>query len=175
MPWTARQARYATASQHVQRESGRLTKHYVLTRHGAVARTFVPGGTFLVTVVLWRPSLRHPQLQGTVTMTWDGDQLVYQASDPDGRVVATTRTYLDAEAALLPRRTRTRSQGDYDWPAPILAGLTPTSRRPACDICGWAVRDGVCSRPDLHWTSESLAADQERRAVRRTASKGVTG
>lgn len=145
MTWTAKQARYNTGTQVVVREDGRLTKHYVLTQHGAVARTFVTG-SFLVEVALLRRGNKHAQYQGCITR--DGD--LYMATTPAGERVAACAHYIDAEAALLPRRNRRRAWGDYAWPITITAALH-APKFEQCQVCGWEVRGGECTRPDLHW------------------------
>jgi hypothetical protein len=145
---TATKARYERETQLVTTSrSGGLPVHYVMTRHGAVARTWMPGCT---EVVLWRPRSQHPTYQGSVAHVG----LAWVATDPHGTVVATASDYLDAEAALLPLRTGTRSRAGYAWPWEIRQELE-WRRTPAasadCDVCGQPLQTGVCFRTDLHW------------------------
>lgn len=167
MTWTAKQARYETHTQHVVNTGEGLPRAYVLTMHGAVARTWLPGG--MAEVVLWRRHNRHAQYQGAVTHV--GDQWV--ATDPRGREITRKANYIDAEAALLPLRNRRRSIAEHHWPVGMLAALR-APRFEQCDICGWEVRDGECTRTDLHWTPESLAADEARRVARRAERGALT-
>lgn len=144
---TAKQARYERETQLVTATPGGLPVHYVMTRHGAVTRTWMGA---LVEIALWRPSNQHPTYQGSVNHIG----LKWVATDPRGTVVATTPDYLDAEAALLPLRTRVRSCGTYEWPWEIVRELEwrrAPIPKPECDICGHRLQAGVCVRPDLHW------------------------
>ena len=146
--WTFRQARYEPETQVVvDPQPEAITRHYVMTRHGAVARTFLPGTT-MVNVALWRPTNRHPQFQGTITR--QGDR--WLAVDSHEQFVATAADYRDAEAALLPLRTRTRSHGSGTWPYEIKRELEwRRDPRLTCENCGQPLTGGVCIRPDLHW------------------------
>lgn len=132
-----------------------VARHYVMTRHGAVARAFLPG-PLMVNVALWRPRNQHPQFQGTITRLPDGR---YQAVDPDNRPVSVADNYLDVEAALLPLRTRTRSYGSGTWPYEIRRELLWSRRQvgPTCRDCGHPLALGGCTRPDLHWPIDAAA------------------
>ena len=151
-PHTAARAGYQPETQEVVRPPDGLTRHYVLTRHGAVRRVWMPG-PLLVEVALWRPRLRHAQYQGIVTRQGG----VYVATIPTGQEVARTRDYIDAEAALLPLRNRHRSYATRaEWPEAIRREMEWRSQgRPAgqCGICGHtlAALGAPCQRPDLHW------------------------
>lgn len=153
----ARRRRYTAAAARYERGTQVVTtsqpmgfghvRHWVLTRHGVVSRSFVGDRQFEVTVALLRPSNKHPQWQGTIVRVG----FLYQASDPTGWVVAVERDYLDAEAALLPLRTRTRSSvRREECPEALLKRLEPAPK-PKCDICGHDLVGEVCDRPDLHW------------------------
>lgn len=146
--WSARQARYEPETMMVlDAQPQAITRHYVMTRHGAVARSWLPGST-LVTIALWRPRNRHPQFQGTLTRRGGG----WLAVDSNEWFVACRNEFRDAEAALLPLRTRTRSHGSGPWPAEILRELAwRRDPRVQCENCGHPLADGICTRSDLHW------------------------
>lgn len=152
--WTAKQARYQPTTLHIDGGPDRLTRHYTLTRHGAVARTFVGAGSLIVEVVLWRRRNRHPQYQGSVRRSTDGTG--YTSYDATGREIATAADYINAEAPLLPLRTRHRSRAAYTWPSEILRKMREAASG-VCDICGTPLKTNECPRPDLHWTTASLA------------------
>lgn len=155
--YTARMAQYQPETTMVigDHPIDGVIRHYVMTRHGAVCRSFLPG-PLMVSIALWRPSNKHPQYQGDITRDEAGR---YQATTPDSRIVATTADYLDAEAALLPLRNRTRSHGSGHWPYEIRRELLWSRRQTGrtCDNCGWTLVQGVCTRPDLHWPTPATA------------------
>jgi hypothetical protein len=128
-----------------------LVRHYVITRHGAVARAFTFGpGPLRAEVALWRPSNRHPQFQGYVARV--GGR--FDAHTPDGRFVASAVDYLDAESELLRLHTRTRSYASGPWPFEIRRELLWSRMQSGttCEDCGHPLVRGGCTRPDLHWT-----------------------
>lgn len=154
----ANTAQYQAETQIVTGLNGTgLPTHYVMTRHGAVSRTFLPG-SLLVNVALWRPGNKHPQFQGSIRRAANGQ---FEAINSKGQHVAFADDYLDAEAALLPLRMRTRSHSGRQWPETILRELewsrVPLSSLagkvwcPPCHVCGHEMPGGVCVRPDLHW------------------------
>jgi len=154
--YTARCARYQRETMTVVGDdTAGLVRHYVMTRHGAVARTFVSDtGPLLVEVALWRPANRSPQFQGCVTR--DGGRFV--ASAPDRGFVFSAVDYLDAESELLRLRTRTRSH-ESGWPYEIRRELLWSRRQPGatCSDCGNRLVLGGCTRPDLHWSEVGAA------------------
>lgn len=120
--WTARQARYDAATLTVDTPEYGLTRHYVTTLHGTVARTWC--STDYAEVALWRPTNRGATYQGHVAAVPGG----WQAFDTNRQPVSAVHAdYLDAEAPLLLRRTRRRSRAAYTWPR----HLRPTRRKPA--------------------------------------------
>lgn len=170
MTWTAKLARYQTETMTVGREPFRITKHYVLTRHGLVARAFMPAPLY-VTVALLRRNRVHPQYQGTITH--DGE--CYVATTPEGadgtpgEETARTANYIDAEAALLVLKTKTRSHMEWHFPRALREELNCTALKPTCPTCGWETVNDVCVRPELHWTAASIAANARREERARPA------
>jgi hypothetical protein len=151
--WTPGQARYQRDTMVVvPSETGvdAIMRHYVMTLHGAVARTWVPDGPVLVNVALWRPRNLHPQYQGDVIR--DGAEWVALTAD-SRREIGRAGEYLHAEAMLLPLRTRTRSHGSGTWPTEIRRELHwRRERRTECGTCGNRLTAwGACTQPDLHW------------------------
>lgn len=156
--WTPRQARYEAENMVVTQDLpgvDAIVRHYVLTRHGAVARTWLPGRTRLedgtladayVNVALWRPANLYPQWQGNVVRL--GGQWV--AMLPDGPEVGRAAEYLHAEALLLPLRTRTRSHGSGTWPTSIRRELYWRRSPQVCPRCQSRLRNGICPRPEWH-------------------------
>ena len=145
---TARAARYDVDTLTVRDHGPRdMAVHHVMTRHGAVRRTWLPG-PLLVEVGLWRPGNAEPQYQGQITRA-NGR---YVATTSRGEVVARCADYTDAEAALLPLRLRTRSAARGHWPVEILTALARMREpAPTCANCGHRLTGGICTRPDLHW------------------------
>lgn len=149
---TAKQAGYERKTQLVTTSRpGAFPVHFVMTRHGAVARTWIPG--YGTEIALWRPRNLHPQYQGTVTRGEGG----WVATDPHGRQIASAVDYIDAEAALLPLHTRTRSHAEHEWPFEIVRELEWRRNPPVptCPICGHPLTGTQCTRPDLHWGVDS--------------------
>jgi hypothetical protein len=117
--WTPAQAGYRPETQVVTSthpetpEAPGFVQHYVLTRHGIVARTWA--GTDLVEIVLRRPSHAGGTYQGFVQQVAGG----WAGFDGDTReqVTQVHQDYLAAEAPLLRRRTGRRTHGTYRWPA----------------------------------------------------------
>lgn len=148
--WTPGQARYQQDTMVVvDPQPEAITRHYVMTIHGAVARTWLPGTT-LVNVALWRPRNLHPQYQGDIVRV--GVEWVALTAE-SRREIGRAAEYLRAEAMLLPLRTRTRSYGSGTWPTEIRRELYwRRERREQCGTCGNRLTAwGACTQPDLHW------------------------
>lgn len=69
--------------------------------------------------------------------------------------------------------------GEHAAPTPR-ARRVPAQRRrrepaPTCPVCGWPVVGEECSRPELHWTPASLAAEAEARRSRPRRPWGYQG
>lgn len=146
--WTARQARYDTwATVLGVSAGGGLPVHYVPTRHGLVARTWM--GHDLVSVVLLRRGNAGATFQGTLQLVRGGWMVV---DSRDNHIGTFGGDFLDAEAALLRLRTGVRSVCDYPWPRHLLAELRAERPKAKCDVCGNRLgKDGACTRPDTHW------------------------
>lgn len=123
--WTAAQAGYhAEVTELATTRSGGdgLPRHYVLTRHGILARTWA--GPDFVQVALLRPRNGHATYQGSVQAVPGG----WAAFNPDGRQVSAVHNdYMDAEPALLRLRTGHRSTSTYDWPGWMLQCSRPAA------------------------------------------------
>lgn len=122
--WTVRQAGYRLDGTVVTTSpSGSFQQHYVLTRHGLVARTWL--GPDFTQIALRRRRNSGATYQGSVRAVPGGGWQAFDdftgAAQPVGGV---HNDYLDAEALLLPRRTGHRSTARYAWPAGHLRQLT---------------------------------------------------
>lgn len=116
--WTPAQAGYQPRTQVVTStrpdtpEAPGLVQHYVLTRHGIVARTWC--GPDLVEVALRRRGQVRGTYQGHITAVPGGG---WQAYDTNRTLLGPGyANYLDAEAPLLRRRTGVTTTGTYRWP-----------------------------------------------------------
>jgi hypothetical protein len=124
--WTTRQAGYhAEVTEFTTTRGGGegLPQHFVLTRHGVLARTWVGPG--LAEVTLRRPRHAHGTYQGHVAMVPGGWAGYNHNGQP---VTAICRDYLDAEAPLLRLRTGHTATGKYRWPAWMLLCTRPAER-----------------------------------------------
>lgn len=121
--WTPRQARYAghvivTTTRPDVPECPGLPLHYQLTVHGAVRRTWV--GPDYVEIALHRHGNQHYTYQGTVQTVPGG----WAAFSPDrDQLTPALAEYLAAEAVLLPRRTRRRTETTYPVPTEISGSI----------------------------------------------------
>jgi len=83
--------------------------HFVPTRHGTLARTWIGD---CGEIALLRPSNTAATYQGTVRAVRGG----WVALDPDGaQITGVCRNYIDAEAPLLRLRTGHRSHAKLPW------------------------------------------------------------
>jgi hypothetical protein len=123
--WTPAQAGYRPDSQVVTTtrpetpEAPGLVQHYVLTRHGIIARTWI--GPDLAEIVLRRPTHVAGTYQGFVQAVPGG-----WAAFGSGAAEQISRVYtdyLDAEAVLLRLRTGRRATGEYRWPRGLMLRL----------------------------------------------------
>lgn len=113
--WTPRQAGYLPETTVVTTtEAGGLVRHYVRTRHGTVARTWM--GTAVTEVILRRPAHRRGTYQGSVHCVAGGWQAVDDSRTHQVPVGPVCTDYLDAEALLLRRRTGQVARVTYRWP-----------------------------------------------------------
>ncbi len=137
-----------------------------------VSRTAVSGAAgamwFEVTVMR-RGDQVHPTFQGTVFLR-DGSWIA-EAASSSTTDLGRFNDFVDAENALVKRRTGVRSSQPWTGPRPRrceLCGITYVGEcpKPSCGNCGHHLVHGICRRTDLHWTKESLAADETRRAPR---------
>jgi hypothetical protein len=121
--WSVRQAGYQLRSTQLgASEHGSFVQHFVVTRHGVVARTWI--GPDFVQIVLRRPANSGGTYQGSVRAVpggWQAFDDFTGAAQPVGPVYA---DYLDAEAPLLRRRTGHRATSAYGWPAEHLRLIT---------------------------------------------------
>lgn len=114
--WTPAQAGYWPRDTRITttRDDGQgCPVHFVDTRHGIVARTFVGD---CMEIVLWRPANTHPTYQGHVELVTVDGVRGWVGFDPHGRrVTAVHPNYLWAEAPLLRLRTGRPSRADLPW------------------------------------------------------------
>lgn len=113
--WSPRQAGYQPDTTIVTTtDAGGLHRHYVRTRHGTVARTWM--GASVTEVTLRRPSHRCGTYQGSVHAVPGGWQAVDDSGPQPVPVGPVHADYLDAEARLLRRRTGQVARATYRWP-----------------------------------------------------------
>jgi hypothetical protein len=138
-----------------------------------VSRTALDTGTvvfFEITVL--RVDRAHPTYQGTVVLR-DGMWHAEAAGrNPHTVLVGVFAEYVDAENALVARRTGITSTQKWTGPRPRrceecrLQYVGDICPEPSCYICGHHLYAGQCRRLELHWTPESLAEDELRRRAR---------
>jgi hypothetical protein len=122
--WSPAQAGYRPTTQVVTTtrpdtpEASGLVRHYVSTRHGIVARTWV--GPDLVEVTIRRRGQVRGTYLGHVLAVTGGWQAHAPNGTPTGAVHA---DYLDAEAPMLLARTGHTARGTYRWPHVLVYDL----------------------------------------------------
>lgn len=120
------------------------------------------GRMYFEVTVLRTPDQRNPTYQGSVHLGTDGLWHADAVTDYAATTIGRYGDYADAETVLVERRTGIRSTQTWTGPRPA------RRHRPTCHTCGHHLgHDGVCRRNDLHWTPESIAAEEARRAQRR--------
>jgi len=137
------------------------TRTYTERGTAVVSRTVLDTGTamFFEITVLRSHRQKNPTFQGTVFMR-DGMWHAEAASRITPAVVGVFADYVDAENALVARKTGLVSHQPWTGPRP------QRPFRPTCRVCGWELAGGECTRPDLHWTPASVAAEDEARELR---------
>lgn len=137
---------------------------YEVTAKGAVVRRVIMDGQttmwFEVSIIR-TPRQVKATYQGTVQMI-DGQFHALAATANLPVDLGAFADYVDAEAALLKRRSGVTSAMVWTGPRPRTPGAE-------CHICGRKLIDGECRRLDLHWTPASLAAEDAERDRRRRA------
>lgn len=138
---------------------------YTERGNAVVSRTAIDGGGvmfFEITVLrTWRQ--KHPTFQGTV-LRRDGRWAAQGTTTGEPVELGLFDDYVDAENALVARRTRRMSAQKWTGPRPVKPYV------PECHICGHELVNGACVRVrELHWTPETIAADAAERAARHAA------
>lgn len=157
---------------------------YTVRGNTVVSRTAVDSGVkLLFEVTVLRPGRKHATFQGTVVYR-DGSWHAEPANN--GTVQTGFVNYIDAERTLVKLRTGVVSTQPWRGPRPrfcdecaatyVAESGDRCTRRPTCRTCGWHLNDDrTCTRPDLHWTAASLAAEDAARDARRAARAALTG
>ena len=128
-------------------------------------------GSGLTSISVLRPGRKECTFQGEIMPAALDGWRAYGALR-NGRCIdlGVFANWADAEKALLARRTGCVSSLPWTGPRPAAPRRAGTV---TCDVCGWDYpADGQCQRPELHWTRESIAAEDERRRQRQLADAG---
>ncbi|HLL69109.1 MAG TPA: hypothetical protein VK453_25840 [Micromonosporaceae bacterium] len=144
-----------------------MTATYITIQSGIVRRTF--GDAPFAEITLLRVGAQQPTYQGLITAVAGGWRATGAAHGDATVDLGTFVDWLDAEAALLKRRTGVRATVAWDGPRPVAPQRVGTE---ICTNCGWDKPiNSECLRLDLHWTPVSLAAEDEARRARRALAR----
>lgn len=130
-----------------------------------------PTGVIFFEITAFRIDRVNPTYQGTIVLR-DGHWVAEGATPTHHILIGVFDDFVDAENALVARRTGITSTQKWHGPRPRrceecgLAYVGDLCPEPSCYICGHHLYGAECSRPDLHWTPESLAEQDVRRRTR---------